>query len=95
MRVKRYEALDAHEAEQFPECKLHAAAHRNPARHETIVLSKLTISRLAGMHGLQNSLGKCVLEDDLASVLESLKKADVIIMLRRLRGERYAFQNMQ
>ena len=42
---------------------------------------------------------KCVLEDDIASVLESLKKADVIyeilIMLRRLRGERHAFQNRQ
>jgi hypothetical protein len=38
---------------------------------------------------------KCVLEDYLASVLESLKKADITIMLRRLREERHAFQNMQ
>jgi len=61
----------------------------------TVALNKLLYRVWQGYTAYKTTSEKWVLEDYLASVLESLKKADITIMLRRLREERHAFQNMQ
>jgi hypothetical protein len=61
----------------------------------TVTLNKHLYRGWQGCLACKTPSEKCVLEDYLASVLESLKKADITIMFRRLREERHAFQNMQ
>jgi multimeric flavodoxin WrbA len=50
------------------------------AQVETVVLNQLNYRGCQGCMACKTKLDKCVLEDDLAGVLESLKKADVIVM---------------
>ncbi len=50
------------------------------AEVETVVLNKLTYRGCQACMACKTSSEKCVLEDDLAGVLESLKKADIIVM---------------
>jgi multimeric flavodoxin WrbA len=50
------------------------------AQVETVVLNNLTYRGCQGCMACKTKSEKCVLNDDLAGVLESLKKADVIVM---------------
>ena len=50
------------------------------AQVETVVLNNLTYRGCQGCMACKTTSEKCVLDDDLAGVLESLKKADVIVM---------------
>ena len=50
------------------------------AQVETVVLNKLNYRGCQGCMGCKTTSETCVLKDDLAGVLESLKKADVIVM---------------
>jgi len=50
------------------------------AKVETVVLNQLNYRGCQGCQSCKTESDKCVLEDDLAGVLESLKKADVVVM---------------
>ena len=50
------------------------------AQVETIVLNQLTYRGCQACLACKTKSEKCVLEDDLAGVLESLKEADIIVM---------------
>ena len=50
------------------------------AQVETVVLNNLAYRGCQGCMGCKTVSEKCVLEDDLAGVLESLKRADVVVM---------------
>jgi multimeric flavodoxin WrbA len=50
------------------------------AKIENFELNKLTYRGCQGCMGCKTISEKCVLEDDLAAVLESLKAADIIVM---------------
>jgi multimeric flavodoxin WrbA len=50
------------------------------AKVETVVLNNLTYRGCQGCMGCKTTSDKCVLKDDLAGVLESLKSADIIVM---------------
>jgi len=50
------------------------------AKVETIVLNQLTYRGCQGCLACKNTSDKCVLEDDLTGVLESLATADIIVM---------------
>jgi multimeric flavodoxin WrbA len=50
------------------------------AKAETVILNQLTYRGCQGCMSCKTNSEKCVLKDDLANVLESLKKADVIVM---------------
>ena len=50
------------------------------AQVETVVLNNLTYRGCQGCMACKTNSEKCVLDDDLAGVLESLKQADVIVM---------------
>jgi len=50
------------------------------AEAETIILNQLTYRGCQGCMSCKTSSETCVLKDDLANVLESLKEADIIVM---------------
>jgi multimeric flavodoxin WrbA len=50
------------------------------AQVETVVLNNLSYRGCQGCMGCKTVSEKCVLEDDLAGVLESMKEADIIVM---------------
>ena len=50
------------------------------AQVETVVLNQLAYRGCQACMACKTKSEKCVLEDDLAGVLESLKKADVVVM---------------
>jgi multimeric flavodoxin WrbA len=50
------------------------------AKVETVVLNQLAYRGCQGCMACKTRSDKCVLEDDLAGVLESLKQADIIVM---------------
>ncbi len=50
------------------------------AKAETVVLNNLTYRGCQGCMACKTKSDKCVLKDDLADVLESLKAADIIVM---------------
>ncbi len=50
------------------------------AKVETVVLNQLSYRGCQGCMACKTNSDKCVQEDDLAKVLESLKKSDVIVM---------------
>jgi multimeric flavodoxin WrbA len=50
------------------------------AKVETVVLNQLNYRGCQGCMSCKTTSDKCVLEDDLAGVLESLKKADIVVM---------------
>jgi multimeric flavodoxin WrbA len=50
------------------------------AKIDTVVLNQLAYRGCQGCMGCKTSSDKCVLKDDLAGVLESLKEADVVVM---------------
>jgi multimeric flavodoxin WrbA len=50
------------------------------AQVETVTLNQLSYRGCQACMACKTTSDKCVLEDDLAGVLESLKKADVIVM---------------
>lgn len=50
------------------------------AQVETVVLNNLAYRGCQGCMACKTTSEKCVLDDDLAGVLESLKKADVVVM---------------
>lgn len=60
--------------------KFNETAANLGAQVETIVLNNLTYRGCQGCLACKTTSEKCVLDDDLAGVLESLKKADVIVM---------------
>ena len=50
------------------------------AKVETVVLNDLTYRGCQGCMACKTKSDKCVLQDDLAGVLESLKRADIVVM---------------
>ncbi|HTY64124.1 MAG TPA: flavodoxin family protein [Acidobacteriota bacterium] len=50
------------------------------AQVETVILNNLSYRGCQGCMGCKTVSEKCVLEDDLAGVLESLKQADIVVM---------------
>ena len=50
------------------------------AKVETVVLNQLAYRGCQGCMACKTRSDKCVLEDDLAGVLESLKQADIVVM---------------
>ena len=50
------------------------------AKVETVVLNQLAYRGCQGCMACKTRSEKCVLEDDLAGVLESLKQADIVVM---------------
>jgi len=50
------------------------------AKVETVVLNQLNYRGCQGCMACKTTSDKCVVEDDLAGVLESLKEADVVVM---------------
>jgi multimeric flavodoxin WrbA len=50
------------------------------AQTETVVLNQLTYRGCQGCMSCKTSSETCVLKDDLANVLESLKNADIVVM---------------
>ncbi len=50
------------------------------AKIETIVLNDLTYRGCQGCMSCKTTHDKCVLKDDLADVLDSLKEADIVVM---------------
>jgi multimeric flavodoxin WrbA len=47
---------------------------------DTVVLNQLNYRGCQGCMGCKTTSDKCILKDDLAGVLESLKEADIIVM---------------
>jgi multimeric flavodoxin WrbA len=50
------------------------------AEVETVVLNRLNYRGCQGCMSCKTNSDRCVLEDDLAGVLESLKQADIVVM---------------
>jgi multimeric flavodoxin WrbA len=50
------------------------------AKVDTVVLNSLIYRGCQGCMGCKTASDKCILKDDLAGVLESLKEADIIVM---------------
>ncbi len=55
-------------------------AESKGARVETVALNQLNYRGCQGCMACKTTSDKCVLKDDLANVLESLKSADVVVM---------------